>query len=387
MALTIHDLLLRQPLPQLALAAGREGLGHELRTLNSAELLYDETCFHAGELIFTTGYDMDDGEKYAALLPKLARRGISGIVLQIGRYQQRPPDYLTALCDQISLPLLTLPHTVAFPDILSALLPLLAPDRNPEADDRTLSAARGFFQQCIQEHRQVLFPDHPDHLVRLILLETVPDPAISPQVREKTFAQVRSFIQSACHFCMYLRLSEGRWAFIAAHTREDSPSMMYRLHLQFIALYQDCGVNYLLGNDYLAAPEQLDITLHHAAEGLHTLHRTGARRGVCTYESIRFIRMLSYLRRDNSSVFLENQALKVLLHYDKENHTQYMDTLRIYLSANCNLARTSKILFIHRNTLINRLERISAISGLRVEDYYARIHLSVALMFHDYFAS
>ena len=35
--------------------------------------------------------------------------------------------------------------------------------------------------------------------------------------------------------------------------------------------------------------------------------------------------------------------------------------------------------------MIKRLEKITAISGIKLEDYYARIHMSIALMFHDYF--
>ena len=35
--------------------------------------------------------------------------------------------------------------------------------------------------------------------------------------------------------------------------------------------------------------------------------------------------------------------------------------------------------------MIKRLEKIEAISGMKLEDYYARLHMSIAIMFHDYF--
>ena len=88
MSLTIHELLLRRVLPRLNLISGSNGLNNEIHSINSAELLHDESCFHSGDLIFTTGYDICDSESYCTLLPKLVQQGISGIVLQTGRYQE-----------------------------------------------------------------------------------------------------------------------------------------------------------------------------------------------------------------------------------------------------------------------------------------------------------
>ena len=112
-----------------------------------------------------------------------------------------------------------------------------------------------------------------------------------------------------------------------------------------------------MGTEYLRSPERLFVQLQHAVEGLSTLRQIKARRGVCSYQSIRFIKMLA----------------------------NYVQTLRIYLSSSCNMTRTANQLFIHRHTLIKRLSKITSICGLDLEDYYTRIYMSIALMFHDYF--
>ncbi|MPN17848.1 hypothetical protein SDC9_165203 [bioreactor metagenome] len=83
---------------------------------------------------------------------------------------------------------------------------------------------------------------------------------------------------------------------------------------------------------------------------------------------------------------LENQALQVLLNYDRINKTNYVHTLRIYLAESCNVSRTAKYLFIHRHTLLKRLDKISELSGLNLDDYYVRLYMSVTLLFHDFFA-
>ena len=386
MYFTVHDLVTKNIFPDLRIAAGIGGIDNKITSLNSTDILHDPGCFQAGELIFTTGYDFLDELKYTRFLPELAAREIAGLVLQTGRYQSAPPSYFVFLANQLNIPLLTISDNIPFPNILNTLIPLINSDNTPSWSTTLISKAKSFFERCAKEHYSDLFCSDRSQLIRLILIESESYKEVSETKWKDACTQVRSFIQANTYFYKYEELSTGHFAFVVAHEPEDSPSMMYRLHLKFISLSEKSGINFLLGNDYYLVPEQLNVTLQRAAEGLNTLHLLKAKRGVCTYESIQFIRMLSYFRLDESSIFMENQAFKLLHNYDTENGTEYMNTLRIYMSSNCNIARTAKLLFIHRNTLINRLERIGAISGIRLEDYYARIHIMVALMFHDYFS-
>ena len=141
MSLTIHELLLRRVLPRLNLISGSNGLNNEIHSINSAELLHDESCFHSGDLIFTTGYDICDSEAYRTLLPKLVQQGISGIVLQTGRYQETVPPYFVSLSNQLGLPVLTIPCSVSLSEILFALFPLLSRPQHNILDDHTISSA------------------------------------------------------------------------------------------------------------------------------------------------------------------------------------------------------------------------------------------------------
>jgi hypothetical protein len=60
-------------------------------------------------------------------------------------------------------------------------------------------------------------------------------------------------------------------------------------------------------------------------------------------------------------------ALKVLREYDKANNTELYITLRSYLECEKNLHATSEALFIHRNTLSYRINRITQLTGLNLK--------------------
>ncbi|MGN5465504.1 PucR family transcriptional regulator [Lactiplantibacillus plantarum] len=66
--------------------------------------------------------------------------------------------------------------------------------------------------------------------------------------------------------------------------------------------------------------------------------------------------------------FFINPALRLLLAYDQQNHTELVPALDVYLRATCNLTRTAKQLYVHPNTLRNRLHHITTLTGCDLRD-------------------
>ncbi|MCD7736775.1 MAG: helix-turn-helix domain-containing protein, partial [Lachnospiraceae bacterium] len=63
-----------------------------------------------------------------------------------------------------------------------------------------------------------------------------------------------------------------------------------------------------------------------------------------------------------------HEGLLRLKEQDEKNHTEYMVTLRTWLDQQMNATRTAKELFIHRSTLLYRLDRIREILHTELED-------------------
>ena len=77
-------------------------------------------------------------------------------------------------------------------------------------------------------------------------------------------------------------------------------------------------------------------------------------------------------------------AVRILHTADLQQQSHYSETLNVYLQfgENCNAA--AKALHIHRNTLLNRLERIRALTGITLEDPQEQEALRLSLMVADY---
>ena len=84
-------------------------------------------------------------------------------------------------------------------------------------------------------------------------------------------------------------------------------------------------------------------------------------------------------------IYYENYLapeIKLLKEFDKNNNTDYSETLRTYLKLTENSGDTAKVLNIHRNTLLYRINKIEEIisADLKNPDVFMRLLLSFRLL-------
>ncbi len=68
-----------------------------------------------------------------------------------------------------------------------------------------------------------------------------------------------------------------------------------------------------------------------------------------------------------------------IVNYDRRKNTDLLDTLETYLECAGNLTKTADRLFVHRNTLIQRLERLQSLCDIDIQDRSNWLTLQVAI--------
>ncbi len=74
-----------------------------------------------------------------------------------------------------------------------------------------------------------------------------------------------------------------------------------------------------------------------------------------------------------------NKCLGRICRHDKIQGTNYMITLENFFINNLNLTETSKAMFIHRNTLIYRMEKIKEILNTDLKHSEELLRIQIAL--------
>lgn len=107
------------------------------------------------------------------------------------------------------------------------------------------------------------------------------------------------------------------------------------------------------------------------------------RKPIIHYEDLGTYRVLFYLpENDEIKNFLE-ETLGRLLKHDREHGTELLRTLECYFENQGNEAQMAKQLFIHYNTVRNRLQRISEICQINLKDTEVRFSLELALKIYN----
>lgn len=69
-----------------------------------------------------------------------------------------------------------------------------------------------------------------------------------------------------------------------------------------------------------------------------------------------------------------------LANYDRERGSGLVRTLTVYFETGTNASKTSERLYLHRNSLLYRLERIQELTGLDLRDHESRLILQLGLL-------
>ena len=105
---------------------------------------------------------------------------------------------------------------------------------------------------------------------------------------------------------------------------------------------------------------------------------------IISYDNLGIGRLIYQLPTTLCEMFLQEVFKKGPLEsLDKET----VMTIKAFFENNLNVSETSRKLFVHRNTLVYRLEKIRKLTGLDLREFEHAITFKVALMVKRYLSS
>lgn len=145
-------------------------------------------------------------------------------------------------------------------------------------------------------------------------------------------------------------------------------------YLQLEKICKEAGIYAGISNRF----ESLMVLDKYYKQALRAIELGGGENrgpGLYIYSDYYLMHMTNiFLQKECSETYC-HPKLKVLLNHDKENKTQLAYTLYMYLVNERNIAATSKAMFLHRNTIIYRLQKIDEMVDVLYEDFQERQYL------------
>lgn len=127
---------------------------------------------------------------------------------------------------------------------------------------------------------------------------------------------------------------------------------------------------------------QLRVSYREAAQAMALEHRLRHHKPQA-FANLGIYRLLLPLAETNELRAFADQILGQLIVDERAGKTHLLETLRVYFDCNGNVAQTAKQLFIHRNTLLYRLDRVRDVGNVDLDDAETRLQLQLALRAYE----
>ncbi|MBX6772250.1 MAG: helix-turn-helix domain-containing protein [Chloroflexi bacterium] len=101
------------------------------------------------------------------------------------------------------------------------------------------------------------------------------------------------------------------------------------------------------------------------------------------FDDLGIYRLLFHLHGTPELASFYEETLQKVVEHDERHGSELIPTLKAFFAAHGNLSKTAEMLYLHRNTVSYRLQRIEEITGLRLDREDDRFQLQLALKLRD----
>jgi len=353
---------------KLEVHGGQKGMSKSASWVYLAEDIQNVTFLKGGELIITTGLFTQRGVTLYDFIQTLVLSNCCGILINIGNYlnvEDITPD-IVEFCNSNKFPIFTMPWEIHLIDIMQDYCRLLLHDNRKE------------------EHLSATFQNAVDQI----------------PVRDNILRNLNQF-----GF-----VTQAEYLVIVIHNLDDPYRVSSSLNVYGLKyhLFQHDNLQVLIYDTVqkqISLDKIIEITcfcdsiMAGVSDTAHSLAEIGeyyrrARFALAAAEfwkrpCIRFdeLGLFQVLYCTSDLVLLETiykKHLGELEEYDQSHNSDYMNTLRMFLLSDCNLQDAASRLFLHRNTIVYRIQKIKEILHTGLDNSAIKFDLLVAFYIKEY---
>lgn len=421
---SLNWLLTSSELKNLKLLTGHKNLDAPILSVNVLDNPDVIKWFKKDELILTTGFVFKEHpELMTESIKAMKEIGCCALGIKIPRFFRAVPQELLDIAKQHDFPLLELPFFYSFSEIMQCVFHqidmeefasqqkfqdimehlenikqffVLSQEQNSILEKSYENSSSGFLRILLQQHNPApaelrelcTFYGFPYQKAWICLTFTTRE--LPKEHKTDTLNIIRSLLKDTFSpdknivtytdeniFCCFLIYPTEYHPLKALKEVEDiADSLMERL--QHITKAP-------LPSGYSTFHQGLEGIRHAFDESLQaiSLQSGVGSTGPVSYLSMLPLQMISATEKKNRQVLIQN-LLQPVLQYDQQHETSFLDTLTVYLEKDGNISAAAKALFLHRNTMIQRVNKIKELLQVQLDDPREILLLRLALLAQDF---
>ncbi|MGL5381340.1 PucR family transcriptional regulator [Clostridium sp.] len=383
--ISCKDLLNLDIFNYITLIAGESGIYKNVTWTYICQTLDFSKWVNGGELLFITGMGMDlEESSLTKLIRDCADKDISGVViLNNSEYIKEIPNSCIDLANELKIPLFKMPWDIKLIDVTKEISSYIMERNLIENKERELIKELLFMKdisklKICKLTKHCGFNTEGLYFVSIFkiansLPNNIKEEYVSNYIKMKLTQQNISYVLDKYdkNIICILKYEENldQLKYVLKKINEDINTYV-KSSLSIGGVYKSI---FDVKESYQEAIHVLDFYkyINNDIEFID-------------YEDIGFYKMIFDFKDIEKLKQYRDKNLNKLVKHDENKSAELLDTLKVYLFNNCNLVNTSKALYIHRNTLIYRVNKIKSVLDNALDDPMKKNELMNSIMINEY---
>ena len=385
MAIELERLINKVKHMDMTLVAGKGGIHNLVTWVHMVETMEATDFLDGGEIAFTTGLAIHSSEDLYELIRKMIEQNVSALVVNLGPFIESISQDILDYCDKNSFPLFTVPWKIHLAEIIRVFCFAIT-----KADQKELEIAAGFKNAIIfpkQEELYVVSLSQRDFHVHWTYT------AIVIHVSSRSKDLVSRMKKLADALISHMKHDFKNFTFFENNLEIIGVCANYNLE-ELRAFVKEMSV---FLNSILAKEETFTLGVGKQTKSIRCLYKSYNQAlsiqklqkskkidpGICFYADLGIYKLLMGIEdKEILSEFYQNSIAPVI-EYDEKNGSDLYETLRCYLKNNGSVKDTAQALFVHRNTINYKLNKIEELLDMDLSTNQARLTLTLGYMLKD----
>ncbi len=368
---------------QMNLIAGRGGLTNLVQWVHIIEDDNVSAFLHGKELVFTSGILNHEKDWLLHFAQKLHGVGASAFVVNIGPYTKEIPKEVLDYCNEVNLPLFTIPWQTRMVDMTRDFCHRIMNSNHVENSIATtikniIFKIGDLETQILQMERYGYQRDGHFCFISIDAIDS--DGKYSQEYMdvlenyaEKTARSIKElFISFSYKECLILVLVD--------YTDKDIEIFIK----DFLRLSKKEKNQYHLHMGISSNQQGLDKQDKNFEKALAAMEMAKKRKEIINYYDKLDLYKVLYAVNDKAVLrSYYRDTIGKLETFDLKNNTELTNLLKTYFENNASLQLVSEKLYVHRNTVTNQLKKIELITGYNPLELEDRVKLYMGFYIKD----
>lgn len=372
--------------------AGEHGLSRYVRWFHVIEVMDKLDLFHGNELVITTGYDIGNNPiLQSGLVQRLNNKKISALIIK--------KDYITQIskkmkesANELSLPLFVIENSTDLIQFTRKVSNFLIKQSNVSnlmsnflfqlIDNKTKNK-----EDVLRRARMLGYPIEKKFLLFIFNLE-INEEQKNYDIDVKIVLE--KLTESILYYKVFLNpfIIKGKQIIILVPIAKEVENYIWEWAKQ-IAIENKISLKHynpvIVISDIIQ--KYTDIATHieetiKVMEITNKINNSGVH---LVFNYLPYL-VLKDMNKDSIKEYI-SRTIGEILFSDNVNKLDLLGTLENFFLNDCNINNTSQKMFIHRNTLVYRIQKIEKILGRSLSSYKNRFVLDLALHLYSLYIS